>query len=152
LKEQKAKERRNKAVLIYDGNCPVCGKTVAWIQDNAKRGAFEMLPCQSESMKQRFPAIKRAVCMQAMQLVLPDGTVLSGEKALPEILRRLERYGSAAALFKLPGSEILSRAFYRWFADRRYHIARLLFPRKGKRSRKRRKNTTSSSSTRSTAP
>ncbi|MEK6699594.1 MAG: DUF393 domain-containing protein [Nitrospirota bacterium] len=133
MKDRKeAKETLKKAVLIYDGNCPVCEKTVVWIKHNAKRGAFEMLPCQSGSMKQRFPSIKRAVCMQAMQLVLPDGTVLSGEKALPEILRRLKQYSSAAALFKLPGSEILSRAFYRWLADRRYHIARLLFPKKGK--------------------
>ncbi len=136
MKERKeAKKRQKKAVLIYDGNCPVCGKTVAWIKDNAKRGAFEMLPCQSGSMQQRFPSIKRAVCMQAMQLVLPDGAVLSGEKALPEILKRLRRYSSAAALFKLPGSEILSRAFYRWFADRRYHIARLFFPKKEKNNR-----------------
>lgn len=127
-----AKEKREKAVLIYDGDCPVCGKTVAWIKDNSRRGAFEMLPCQSGSMQRRFPSIERAVCMQAMQLVLPDGTVLSGEKALPEILKRLRRYGPAAALFKLPGSETFSRAFYRWFADRRYHIAKLLFPKKRK--------------------
>ncbi len=130
-----AKEKQKKAVLIYDGNCPVCGKTVAWIKGNAKKGAFEMIPCQSETVQQRFPSIERAVCMQAMQLVLPDGAVLSGEKALPEILKRLRRYGPAARLFKLPGSEILSRAFYRWFADRRYHIARLLFRKKEKNNR-----------------
>jgi predicted DCC family thiol-disulfide oxidoreductase YuxK len=144
MTDRKEKEKPKKAVLIYDGNCPVCGKTVAWIKDNAKRGAFEMLPCQAVSIKKRFPSITRAVCMQAMQLVLPDGTVLSGEKALPEVLKRLRRYSSAAALFKLPGSETLSRAFYRWFADRRYHIAGLLFPGEGKRSQKSRKNTTSS--------
>jgi predicted DCC family thiol-disulfide oxidoreductase YuxK len=136
MKERKeAIERQKRAVLIYDGNCPVCEKTVAWISDNAQKGGFEMLPCQAEAMKQRFPSIKRTVCMQAMQLVLPDGAVLSGEKALPEILKRLRRYGPAAALFKLPGSGILSRAFYRWFADNRYHIARLLFPKKGKNNR-----------------
>jgi len=134
MKERKTKGRRKKAVLIYDGNCPVCGKTVAWIKGNAKKGAFEMIPCQSETVQQRFPSIKQAVCMQAMQLVLPDGTVLSGEKALPEILKRLRRY-SSAALFKLPGSKTLSRAFYRWFADRRYHIAGLLFPKKEKYNR-----------------
>ncbi len=135
MKERKAKERQQNAVLIYDGNCPVCGKTVAWIKGNEKKGAFEMLPCQAASMKRRFPSIERAVCMRAMQLVLPDGAVLSGEKALPEILKRLRRYSSVAAIFKLPGSEIISRAFYRWFADRRYHIARLLFPKKGKNNR-----------------
>ena len=63
-----------------------------------------------------------------MQLVLPDGTVLAGEKALPEILKRLKRYSSLSSFFKLPGAEGVSRSFYRWFADRRYHIADVLFP------------------------
>jgi predicted DCC family thiol-disulfide oxidoreductase YuxK len=72
-----------------------------------------------------------------MQLVLPEGTVLAGEKALPEILRRLKRYGSLSSFFKLPGAEGVSRSFYRWFADRRYHIADVLFPEgKKKASRK----------------
>jgi predicted DCC family thiol-disulfide oxidoreductase YuxK len=62
--------------------------------------------------------------MKAMHLVLPDGTVLSGEKALPEIFKRLRRYRPAAVFFKLPGANILSRVFYRWFADRRYRIVR----------------------------
>ena len=66
-------------------------------------------------------------------MVLPDGKILSGEKALPEILKRLKRYSPAAALFSLPGSEILSRSFYRWFADNRYHIAGVLFPDKKKK-------------------
>ncbi len=68
--------------------------------------------------------------MQAMQLVLPDGGVLAGEKALPEILKRLKRYSPAASLFKLPGSNIIARLFYRWFADRRYHIAKILLSNK----------------------
>jgi len=93
---------------------------------------LEMLSCQTEEARQRFPSIEKAVCMQAMQLILPDGRVLSGELALPEILKRLKRYSPAAALFDLPGSETLSRAFYRWFADNRYHIAQILFPDKKK--------------------
>jgi predicted DCC family thiol-disulfide oxidoreductase YuxK len=65
-----------------------------------------------------------------VQLILPDGRVLPGEKALPEIINRLRRYRWVASFFRLPGSGILSHAFYRWFADRRYGIARLLFPEK----------------------
>jgi len=126
-------KREQKAVLIYDGKCPVCKKTVGWIRQNAKKGSFEMLPCQSDAARERYPFIERAACMRAMQLVLPDGRVFSGEKAIPEILKRLKKYSSAAGLFRLPGSEILSRAFYRWFADRRYHIASILFPDKQRR-------------------
>jgi predicted DCC family thiol-disulfide oxidoreductase YuxK len=122
-------------VLIYDEGCPVCRKTVAWIRENMCKDAFEMIPCQSEEARKKFPFIEQAVCMQAMQLILPGSEVLGGEKALPEIVKRLKRYSPAAALFALPGAEILTRSFYRWFADNRYHIAHVLFPDKKKRGR-----------------
>ncbi|MDH4231545.1 MAG: DUF393 domain-containing protein [Nitrospirota bacterium] len=119
-----------KAVLIYDGDCPVCAKTVEWIRENERKDAFEMLPCQSGEVRKRFPSIEPAACIQAMQLILPDGRILSGERALPEVLKRLKRYSPSAAFFSLPGSEAVSRSFYRWFADNRYHIAGVLFPEK----------------------
>ena len=124
--------KSGQAVLIYDGECPVCQKTVAWIRENMRKDAFEMLLCQAEETRTRFPSVEQAVCMRAMQLILPDGQVLGGEKALPEIVKRLKRFSPAAALFDLPGSETLSRSFYRWFADNRYHIADVLFPEKKK--------------------
>ncbi len=116
---------KKKAALIYDGSCPICSSAMAWIEENEKEGSFELLPCQSEVLDERFPSVERAACLRAMHLVLPDGTVLAGEKALPEIFKRLRRYRTAAVLFKLPGAEMLGRVFYRWFADRRYRIARL---------------------------
>ena len=128
--KEKNKSRSEKAVLIYDGGCPICGNTVVWIKEHELKDAFEMLPCQSEERKRRYPFMEVATCMQAMQLVLPDGTVLAGEKALPEIVKRLKRYHAAAALFLVPGSTAVARVFYRWFAERRYRIANLLFPHK----------------------
>ncbi len=132
-KDKQKKKSLPRSVLIYDGKCPVCQKTMGWIKENARRGAFEMIPCQSDAVKERFPFIEEATCMRAIQLILPDGKVLSGEKAMPEILKRLKRYSSAAEIFRLPGSDILSRAFYNWFADKRYHIAKVLFPDKDKK-------------------
>lgn len=119
------------AVLIYDGECAVCRGAVEWVRVNADPGAFEFFSGHSEDLIRRFPAIERAACLEAMHLVLPDGTVLAGEKAVPEILSRMRRrrHRWAAALFRLPGAGILSRAFYRWFAGRRHRIARLLGPR-----------------------
>lgn len=131
------KKSDEKVVLIYDKECPVCRKTIKWIKQNSKKGAFEMLPCQSDAARERYPLIERTACMNAMQLVLPDHKVFAGEKAIPEILKRLKKYSSAAELFRLPGSEIISRAFYRWFANKRYHIAGIFFPT-GKRRPKQR--------------
>ncbi len=126
-----ADRNSERAVLIYDGNCPVCRRTIAWIRENMRQDAFELLSCQAEETRQRFPFIED-VCMQALQLILPDGRVLAGEKALPEILKRTKRYGAAAALFDLPGAEAISHSFYRWFADNRYDIAQILFPKRKK--------------------
>ena len=70
---------KRKAALIYDGSCPICSSTVAWIEENEKQGSFELLPCQSEGLGKRFPSVERDACMRAMHLVLPDGTVLAGE-------------------------------------------------------------------------
>ena len=128
--DRRGEEER--AVLIYDEDCPICRKAARWVERNKRGDVLELLPCQAEVVRSRFPFMKETVCMKAMQLVLPGGRVLSGEKALPEIIIRLRRYYWAAWLFRLPGSGILSHAFYRWFADRRYRIARILFPDKNR--------------------
>jgi len=115
-------------VLIYDADCPVCRGSAGWIRRNAGADeAFEFLPCRSAETRSRFPTITEAACLQAMHLVLPEGTILAGELALPEILRRTRRYRWAAPLFQLPGAGILSRLLYRAFARLRHRIS-LLFP------------------------
>jgi predicted DCC family thiol-disulfide oxidoreductase YuxK len=122
-KEGDSKER---AVLIYDGSCLVCSKAMAWIEKNQCQGAFEMVPCQSDHVFVRFPHVEKAACMRALHLVLPNGSTVAGEQALPEIMKRLDNFRGAADLFGVPGARALSRAFYRWFAERRYSVARLL--------------------------
>lgn len=115
-------------MIIYDGACPVCSQAIAWVRENEAEGAFETVPCQEKDHSGRFAAITTAACMQAMQLVLPGGTVLSGEKALPEVLDRMRSawYRRLAQLFKMPGSGMVSRLLYRWFARHRYGIAHLM--------------------------
>ncbi len=117
-----------KAVLIYDGECPVCVKTAKWIDARSDPDAFEFLSCHSVELAMQFPRIEKSACLQAMHLVLPDGEVLIGERAAPEIILRLRAYRWAAALFRLPGAGILSRAFYRWFAKHRHHFDKIVSP------------------------
>lgn len=118
----------DRATLVYDSACPVCSAAMAWVRENEADGAFEMVPCQSETLQSRFPGISRDACMQAMQLVLPGGAVLSGEEAFPELLARLRRhrYRTMGVLVHVPGFSMASRVLYRWFAAHRYRIAELL--------------------------
>jgi len=136
MKQTGEKNNNPKSAIIYDGTCPICKGTVAWIGENEIEDSFEMIPCQSETVTTRFPGVKQSACMNAMHLVLPDGTVLAGESALPEIVKRLKRFHAASMLFKLPAARVLSRIAYRWFAARRYRIAALLahLPGRSKRT------------------
>jgi len=119
--------KEERPVLIYDEDCPICRKAAQWVERNKRGDVLELLPCQAEAVRSRFPFMEETVCMKAMQLILPDGRVLPGEKALPEIISKLTRYRWVAWLFRLPGSGLLSHAFYRWFAGRRYRIAQFFF-------------------------
>ena len=118
-----------KPVLIYDGECPVCRRTVEWIRARMDPDAFEFLSCYSDDLATRFPEIDKSACLEAMHLVLADGKTLIGDQAFPEILQRVRRYRWCALLFRLPGMGIFSRAFYRWFAARRMHISKIVFPK-----------------------
>lgn len=106
----------------------MCRSAVDWIRARSDPEAFDFFSCHSEDLSRRFPQVTKSACLEAMHLILPGGKVLPGEKAAPEILSRLMRWRWAAALFRLPGAQILSRAFYRWFAGKRHRVSRLLFP------------------------
>ena len=111
------------AVVIYDGACGLCQGSVGWVSRRARPGAFEFLPCQAAERRARYPALAEATCLEAIQLVLPDGRILGGADALPEILRRLRGWRWAAALFRVPGAGLLAPIAYRWIARNRYRIS-----------------------------
>jgi predicted DCC family thiol-disulfide oxidoreductase YuxK len=117
-----------RAVLIYDGLCPLCQRSVAWVSRRAVRGEFEFLPCQAAERRARFPWMEERACLEAMQLVLPDGRVLTGAAAAPEIVRRLKGWRWLATVLELPGIGRLAPHVYAWIARHRYRISALFGP------------------------
>lgn len=121
---------RDALVLIYDGACDFCRGGKNWIERRAIPGTFEFLPCQSRERQRRFPAMKAETCLEAMQLVLPDGRILAGDQAIPEVLKRLQGWRWAAILFLIPGIHLLAGPVYRWVARNRYAISCMIRHRK----------------------
>lgn len=121
--EERAAPVGERAVLIYDGACGFCRGGVSWVSRRAMRGQFEFLPCQAAERRARYPWMREEACLEAMQLILPDGRLLVGDAAIPEILRRLRGWRWVAGLFRLPGMEILAPRLYAWVARHRYQIS-----------------------------
>ena len=113
-----------RAVLIYDAECPMCRASALWLMRLAlSQQQLEILPCRAGVRATRFPQISEAACLTAMQLVLPDGRVLAGADAVPELLRRIRGLGWLAAVFALPGMRPLARRVYGWIARNRMRIS-----------------------------
>ena len=57
-----------------------------------------------------------------MHLAMPDGRVLAGGRAVPEILRLLPRGRWVAWVFRLPGVAWVTDRVYAWVAARRHTL------------------------------
>jgi len=112
------------ATLIYDAECAMCRSSALWLMRRAlSSGALEILPCRSGVRRTRFPQVAEATCLTAMQLVLPDGRILSGADAVPELLRRIRGWGWVAGVFALPGIRPIAHRGYAWVAQNRMRIS-----------------------------
>ena len=112
------------ATLIYDGECAMCRASALWLLRRAMDGgALEILPCRSAPRRLRYPHITDEQCMSAMQLVLPDGRVVAGADAVPELFARIPHWRWVPALFALPGVRPIARRVYAWIARNRMKIS-----------------------------
>ena len=102
----------------------MCRSSALWLMRLALSGGeLEILPCRSPVRAQRFPSLSEEACQSAMQLVLPDGRVLSGADAVPDLLRRIRGAGWLAALFAVPPLRPFTRSMYGWIARNRLRIS-----------------------------
>lgn len=110
-------------MLIYDGSCPVCQRARNWLAARVSPYALDFVPCQSSEVARRAPSVSPAACMEALHLVMPDGSVYAGVEALPRVLRFTQRWRWLAGFLDAPVVRHLSPFFYRWFARHRYALS-----------------------------
>ena len=109
--------------LIYDGECGFCRTSVDRLQRWDREHRLALLPFQDHARVAAF-GIPLPALAAAMHLVLPDGRVLAGADAAPEILRLLPGKRWLARAFSIPGVLPLARRVYAWIARQRRCLVR----------------------------
>ena len=109
-------------VLLYDGECAFCRAWVGRIQKWDRRKRIELLPARERSTLPDLPQFSDEALNAAMHLVLPDGRVLRGGRAIPELLRLLPGGAVLRLLFFIPGISWVASVGYDWVALRRHRF------------------------------
>ncbi len=116
---------RTRPTLIYDGDCGFCRRSVDLLQRWDREQRIVLIPFQDRARIAAF-AIPLPALAAAMHLILPppDGRVLAGADAVPELLRLLPGKRWLAWGFRVPGVLAVARRLYAWIARRRHCLVR----------------------------
>ena len=105
--------RGNKPLLVYDNACDFCRYWVAQWQ-HVTADSIDYAPYQDVATQ--FPGIPLSAFENSVQLILQDGTVLSGAAA---VLRALNNGLLLWCYYRLPGFAGVSEGIYRFVAQHR---------------------------------
>ena len=110
-------------VVIYDGDCKVCGRTAKLLAQWDHGRELEIIPSQTPGVRERFPWIPERAYMESLQVVRTvDSRTWQSSAALEELLNVLPKGRLISWLFKIPFARPLADRFYRWFARNRYRM------------------------------
>lgn len=112
-----------KDVLIYDGQCNFCRRSVRtlYVLDWTRRLTFISL--HDERVPQRWPGLSYDQLMDQIWLASPGGETYGGADALRYLSLRMPAMWLSAPLLNFPFTMPLWRKIYRFIARNRYRIA-----------------------------
>jgi predicted DCC family thiol-disulfide oxidoreductase YuxK len=109
-------------LLVFDGQCEVCGRLVAAVRRWDRAGSLEILPYQDPDVARRFPHVPATAFRDAMQLLGPAGERWEGAAAIERMLEVLPAGRLLGWTFRVPVLGGLLDRGYRWFARNRYRF------------------------------
>jgi predicted DCC family thiol-disulfide oxidoreductase YuxK len=114
-------------LLLWDGTCGFCGRSVAYVQRKDTKGAFRALPYQEAPSPPMTEALATA-CARAVHVVTAGGKVLRAGRAVLYVLGRLG-HPVLARLLALPPLVWGVELCYWLVARNRHLFSRVLFRR-----------------------
>lgn len=103
--------------LLYDGECRLCVGFANEVRRRDRRGRMELVPFEDPRIPSIVPGMSGETLRNSFHLVSPDGRVVSGANAMPDLLSLLPGWKPAGWLLRrLPGAPWLSERLYAWIA------------------------------------
>jgi predicted DCC family thiol-disulfide oxidoreductase YuxK len=116
--------RDRKAVLLYDGQCPLCRKSVRLLRRMDTLGRLEFADARDPGQWPRCGVeLDAGRLLEEMHLVTPDGKVVyTGFDAFRWAAARVPLLWGVWPVLFAPGVPWLGRRAYRWVARNRFGL------------------------------
>lgn len=113
-----------RAIVLYDGDCAFCRKSVALLARLDWLGKLQLVNCRDRSQPiLQDPALADAPLLEQMHLLTPDGAhVHRGFGALRWLAWRLPALWLIAPFLYVPGVPALGQRLYLWVARNRFRL------------------------------
>ena len=119
------------ALLLWDGECGFCRRSVQWAERRDTGHAFQAVPYQQAPSPPMTPEL-RAACSRAVHLITPEGTVLRAGRACLWVLERTG-YAGLSRVLSLPPLVWAVELGYWLVARNRQLASRVMFRRGAER-------------------
>jgi len=106
--------------MLYDADCGICTAAAAWLMRRARPGELQAKPLQTAILP-GFPDLS-----QTLHVVKPDGSVLTGSRAVLAAARTVPKWGAVARLADNRAGHAVLEPVYRWIARHRRGIGQAL--------------------------
>lgn len=122
--ESASQPRLGKAIVVYDGECPFCIRSVAWLERLDWVGTLRYINARDDDALRRAGiAVERERLLEQMHVVVPGGNqVFRGFAALRWLAWRLPLLLPLAPLMHWPGFPPLGQQLYLWVARNRFQL------------------------------
>jgi predicted DCC family thiol-disulfide oxidoreductase YuxK len=116
--------RHPPALVLYDGECPLCLKSVDLLKRFDWLNRLEYVSVrETEKVPVRQPPLESKRLLEEMHLITPDGKhVYHGFDAFRWMAWRLPALCWVAPLLYVPGVPTLGQSMYLWVAKNRYRL------------------------------
>ncbi len=106
--------------LLYDEECSLCVRFQKAVRGLDRRGLIEPVGFHDPRISRIVPRMTQQELLNSFHLVFPDGRVVSGHRAIPDLLKILPGCRLIGWLLKrMPFTERISERIYIWIASRR---------------------------------
>ena len=113
----------NRILVVYDGECAFCCRSVAEIRRRDPHDQFVYLPRQTPGLAERYPQLSIGDFETGMRAIEPDGRMHVGSDAIYQIVSRLPYFRRVAWIYHLPLIHGLTRRIYAWVARNRMGLS-----------------------------